>query len=124
MSESKGMNLFINVPETEENLLTYEIPYNKDVLYVKVMAMYGLAEEKLIYLYKPVDISEHRVQESVVLTKTNDMQNITLQSKYRIITAQVPEAGEKQRYQVKFENPELLLEYVKVEVYNEEGEEE
>ena len=50
------------------------------------------------------------------------MQNITLQSKYRIITAQVPEAGEKQRYQVKFENPELLLEYVKVEVYNEEGE--
>ena len=122
MSESKGMNLFINVPETEENLLTYEIPYNKDVLYVKVMAMYGLAEEKLIYLYKPVDISEHRVQESVVLTKTNVMQNITLQSKYRIITAQVPEAGEKQKYQVKFENPELLLEYVKVEVYNEEGE--
>ena len=122
MSESKGMNLFINVPEANENLLTYDIPYNKDVLYVKVMAVYGLAEEKLIYLYKPVDISENRVQDSISLEKTNKMQNITLKSKYRIITAEVPEAGEKQKYQVMFENPDLLLEYVKVEVYNEERE--
>lgn len=122
MSESKGMNFFINVPETNENLLTYDIPYNKDVLYVKVMAVYGLAEEKLIFLYKPVDISENRVQDSISLLKTNKLQNITLNSKYRVITAEVSEAGEKQKYQVKFENPELLLEYVKVEVYNEEGE--
>ena len=121
MSESKGKNLFVNVPETEENLLTFEIPYSKDVLYVKVMAMYGLAEEKLIYLYDPVDITENRVQDPVTFEKTNKLQNITLQSKYRVITAQVPDAGEKQKYQVIFQNPELLLEYIKVEVYNGAG---
>ena len=112
MSESKGMNLFINVPEANENLLTYDIPYNKDVLYVKVMAVYGLAEEKLIYLYKPVDISENRVQDSISLEKTNKMQNITLKSKYRIITAEVPEAGEKQQSCKKsnFKNAQMFKE--------------
>ena len=118
MSGSKGVNLFINVPETDEDLLKYEIEYTKEVLYVKVMAVYSLAEEKLIYLYKPLDISENKVQESVQLKNTDIMQNITLERKYRVITAVVPSAGQKQKYQVIFQNRELLLEYVKVEVYN------
>ena len=69
--------------------------------------MYDLVEEKLIYLYKPVDISENKVQDSLALGKTNVMQNITFQLKYRVITAQKPEAGEKQKFQVLFQNPEL-----------------
>ena len=123
MSESKGKNLLVNVHIHEGKNKTFEFDaqYEKDILYVKVMAMFNFVEEKIIYLYKPYDVSEGRTAPSIKLKRTPDIQNITLLSKFRIIAGEIEEdtaALKKQKYQVIFEHPELALEYVKVEVTN------
>ena len=122
MSESKGMNMLVNVPDAiGQDTLSYDltIPKGKDVLYVKIMAIFGFVEEKVIYLYSPYDVSEGREAKSINLIKTDQIQNITLLSKFRFIRGIMGEetnANKKQKYQVIFEDKALLLEYVKIEV--------
>ena len=61
MSESKEIKLFINEHDTEENLITYEIAYNKDILYMKVIAVYGFIRRKNNLFIWTSDISENKI---------------------------------------------------------------
>ena len=124
MSESGGKNMLVNVGElpVSEKTFNLEVPSNKEVLYVKVMAMFSKDEEKIIYLYTPYDVSENREAPTVQLKRTDKIQNITLTSKFRKISAEMNDeeggAYKKQKYQVIFDDKALLLKYVKVEVTN------
>ena len=126
MSESGGKNMLVNVGElpVSEKTFNLEVPSNKEVLYVKVMAMFSKDEEKIIYLYTPYDVSENREAPTVQLKRTDKIQNITLTSKFRKISAEMNDeeggAYKKQKYQVIFDDKDLLLKYVKVEVTNED----
>ena len=122
MSESEGMNMLVNVHEgSQQKLLTYdlEIPKEKDVLFLKIMAIFGFADEKIIYLYSPVDVSEGREAPSKELGQSSDIQVFNLNSRFRFIKGIMSKetiANKKQKYQVIFEERALLLEYVKIEV--------
>ena len=59
ISESKGKYMQINNPsynEGENISLTFKI--DKEVSYIKVMARFNFVNQKLFYLYKPVDLTK------------------------------------------------------------------
>ena len=57
ISESKGKYLYINSPHYVENKrLTFDLKVNKEILYIKVLAIINLLNERMFYLYTPYEI--------------------------------------------------------------------
>lgn len=118
MSESKGMNLVANEygNDNQQSELSYTFTAKKDVMYIKVIAMLSVLEEKLIYLYDPIDLSEDQQSQISNLQKSDHLQTIEVPTISKIKIAKVSGANKKQKYEVKFEDKNKVLDYVKVDV--------
>ena len=59
ISESKGKYMQISNPSYKENeQISFTFKIDKEVSYIKVMARFNFINQKLFYLYKPVDITK------------------------------------------------------------------
>ena len=122
MSSSKGMNMIINEPNYKEKQeLSCDLPVKQDIRYIKVMAKLNRFEQKLFYLYNPIELKNDEKLEPIKLNKTTSVQKIKYEANKNSITAIAKEALKKQHYQLNFENKDKLPNYIKVEAVHKEG---
>ena len=121
MSESKGKNIISNeYGSNHQSELTYKINTNKEIAYIKVLAMISVLEEKLIYLYEPIEVLENKQSNVIQLKKLGIIQTIEVPYKTSSVVARADNAYKKQKYQINMKEKDKIPNYIKVEVINDQ----
>ena len=122
MSESRGKNIIdSNIANFKEQELTYTINSAKDIAYIKIVAMINFLEEKIIYLYEPIEIKENQQSNVIQLKKQEDIQVIDVPFKSISVVARANDAYTKQKYEINMIGKDKILDYIKIEVVNDQG---
>ena len=123
ISESEGYYLQIDNPEFngEKTILSFEIPNNREVAYIKVLAQVNFYSIKEYLLYKPIEIYEDDIIKPLNPEELSSYDYIIdkeYKTEERQVRLKANNAPKSQKYKLSFNNAKEIPNYINIKITN------